>query len=378
MKLCHIVPSLQEQHGGPSKSVRALCRALSRAGHTVELLATAPDVPDDGVEIERTETLRIRLFRRDRPSSLCVSRGLAAALATTKADVIQHHALWLRTLHYARRRADQLGAPLVISPRGMMSRWAWRHHRGRKALAAALVHPGALPHAAGWHCTSAAEASEVGELGFRQPSCVAPNGVDAPSEAERAAAREHWHAECPETLARPTALFYGRFHRKKRVIELIDTWLESAPRDWLLLLVGIPEDYSPATLEQYVHRCSGSGRVAVFSGEARPAPYAVASLFLLPSHSENFGLTVAEAMAGEVPALVTDSTPWQGLNTDARGWCVPWQDYATALKSATAEPPDSLRARGRRARDWVLREYSWDAAARQLSDFYLSLRKPLR
>ena len=45
MKLCHIVPSLAERHGGPSKSVRALANHAVEAGAEVELLAT--EVPGD-------------------------------------------------------------------------------------------------------------------------------------------------------------------------------------------------------------------------------------------------------------------------------------------------------------------------------------------
>jgi glycosyltransferase involved in cell wall biosynthesis len=172
----------------------------------------------------------------------------------------------------------------------------------------------------------------------------------------------------------PVALFYSRLHQKKRVLELIDLWLERAPRDWLLLVVGIPQDYTPEMLEQYVLCASGAGRVRVFAGLDRPPPYAVASLFLLPSHNENFGLVVAEAMAHGVPALVTDTTPWRALNTGERGWCVPWSEYPAALLAATGEGVQRLRQRGQLARDWVLKEFSWDRSARHLTDFYEQLK----
>ncbi len=170
------------------------------------------------------------------------------------------------------------------------------------------------------------------------------------------------------------ALFYSRFHEKKRIIELIDLWLEHGPRDWLLLLVGIPQTYTAAMLERYVMRQSGAGRVQAFDGTNQPPPYSVASLFLLPSHNENFGLVVAEAMAHGVAALVTDTTPWRAINSDNLGWCVPWEDYATALQAAAAETPAALRDRGAQARDWVLREFSWDKSAHKLAAFYAQLR----
>jgi glycosyltransferase involved in cell wall biosynthesis len=258
----------------------------------------------------------------------------------------------------------------------MMSAWAWNHHGARKQLARWLVHPQAFRRAAGWHATSPEEAQEIESLGFRQPACVAPNGVDIPTPDETATAARFWHTRCPDTASKMTAVFYGRFHVKKRLIELIDVWLEKAPSEWLLLLVGIPESYTPEMLEAYATRMGGAGRVRAFAGNDSPPPYAVASLFLLPSHNENFGLVIAEALASGVPALVTNTTPWNALNANGAGWCVPWDSYADALGTATRERDDRRRQRGEIGRAWVSAMYSWDEACRPLLEFYDRLTQP--
>ncbi len=372
MHLCHVVPSLQEAKGGPSKSVRGLCSALARAGHRVDLLTTAPDAAISG-STEQHGSLCIRTFRREFPSGLYFSSGLRRAVAQSNANVIHHHALWLRTLHYANRAAARQRVPLIVSPRGMMSTWAWHHHHTRKQVARALIHPRAFERAAGWHATSNEEAEDVRQLGFNQPVCVAPNGVDEPAKTDVIAGTRYWRQVCPEVATRPTALFYGRFHQKKRVVELIDLWLARAPAEWLLLLVGLPEEYTPEQLERYAQQQSAGGRVRAYSGAGLPAPYGVASLFLLPSHNENFGLTVAEAMAHGVPVLVTDTTPWRMLNERQIGWCVPWEQFGEALTRATARPSDELTKLGTAARAWTLQTYSWDRAAAQLTSFYATI-----
>ncbi|HEX3729574.1 MAG TPA: glycosyltransferase [Opitutaceae bacterium] len=369
MKLCHVVPSLEERYGGPSRSVFDLGRALAEAAEEVELLATAPGP----AESRRTGSLRIEVFHRDWPARICRSAGLRSRLAAAEPALIHHHSLWLRTLHYAHQAAARRRVPLVISPRGMLSDWAWQHRQRRKRIASHWIHPGALAGAAGWHATSEAEAQEIRSRGFTQPVCVAPNGVAAPEAAAVEAAAEHWRAACPAVAERPVALFYSRFHRKKRVLELIDLWLERAPRDWLLLLVGIPQDYTPEMLEEYVGRFGGTGRVEVFSGAGRPPPYAVASLFLLPSHNENFGMVIGEALAHGLPVLVTDSTPWAAVGAVGGGWCVPWPDFGAALQAAAAEGPERLRQRGAAGRDWAVREFAWERPARTLAAFYRSL-----
>lgn len=370
MNSCHIVPSLEARYGGPSKSVLGLATALALAGGHVELLTTEP-----GPGWQRVDgRLSITAFHRSWPRSLCASAGLRRHLRAVRADVIHHHSIWLRTLHYAHSSARRLGAPLVVSPRGMMDPWAWRHHSRKKALARAVIHPGAFEGVDGWHATSEAEAGSIRGLGFSQPICVAPNGVSAPSADDSAAAAEHWRDVCPAAAQRPVALFYSRFHQKKRLLELIDAWLEFGPKDWLLLLVGIPEDYTPKMLENYVLMAGHAGRVRAYDGAGHPPPYAIASLFLLPSHGENFGMSIAEALANGVPALVTDATPWAGLNASGAGWCVPWGEFGPALRAATAEGQDALRRRGAVAREWVLSEYSWERPARILSEFYSELR----
>jgi glycosyltransferase involved in cell wall biosynthesis len=366
MKLCQIVPSLEERYGGPSKSVYELSSALAQAGNDIELLATDPGV----FETRSEGRLKIEIFHRGWPDRLCVSAGLRSAVRVSSAEIIHHHSLWLRTLHYAHGAAKRRRVPLVVSPRGMMSAWAWEHHRFRKAVAQRFLHPGALAAVSGWHATSLAEEAEIRDHGYSQPICVAPNGVAAPPPEEGLAAVAAWREKCPAITDKPTALFFSRFHRKKRVIELIDLWMDRGPEDWVLLLVGIPEDYSPETLTDYILRAGGAGRAYAFSGAGMPPPYAVASLFMLPSHSENFGLVIAEALASGVPALVTDSTPWSGLNENGGGWCVPWADFPAALAAAVAEGPSRLADRGNLARAWVLREYSWSRPASKLMEFY--------
>lgn len=376
MRLAHIVPSLEDRHGGPSKSVRALANALAALGETVELLTTAdPGQPE--VRADR-DLAGSRSFPRDRPRWLTPSAPLRGHLLGTAFDVVHNHALWLRPLHYAREAAGRHDAPLVISPRGMLSGWAYEHHRWRKKLAELFVHPGAFAAAAGWHATSPEEANDIRALGFRQPVCVSPNGVPLPGDADLAAARAAWHQLCPAAKSRPVALFYSRFHRKKRLRELIDLWL-SAPRgDWLLLIVGVAEDYTAAELSVTIAAAGATDKVAVFDGAGRPAPYAVASLFVLPSHSENFGLVIAEALAAGVPALVTDTTPWSGLAAQGCGWCGPWENYGRTLATALAAPPAELAAMGRRGRDWTAREFSWGRAAGLLNEFYRHLRDERR
>ncbi len=370
MRVCHIVPSLEERHGGPSKSVRALANHVAQAGDAVTLLAT--NEPGDSFT-PANDQADIQIFPRLTPRWLVRSPALRQHLLTAPVDCVHHHSLWLLSLRYAAEAARRHDVPLVISPRGMLSGWAYRHRRWRKRLAELLVHPGAFVQVAGWHATSPEEANDIRALGFTQPVCVSPNGVAVPDQADLTSARAAWGQLCPAAQSRPVALFYSRLHRKKRVRELIDLWL-SAPRgDWLLLVTGLPEDYTAAELKAEIAARGAADQVAVRDSAGHPPPYAIASLFVLPSHSENFGLVIAEALAAGVPALVTDTTPWSGLEINQCGWCVPWTKFGDALATALATRPSELQGMGRRGAVWVEQDYSWGKAAALLHEFYRHL-----
>ena len=371
MRIAQIVASLEARHGGPSRSVLGLAHGLARLGHDVELLTTEPGVSRTD---QAAPHLLMRRFPRRWPQTVAAAPELARYLRAQRFDVIHNHGLWLRPLHYAAWAARASDCPLVISPRGMMTDWAWRYRRTRKYAAGLLVHPGALQACTGWHATSTDEATDIANRGFAQPIALAPNGIDLPSDQSLVAARRHWLAACPDLAGRRVALFYSRFHPKKRVLELIELWAAQAPPEWLLLMVGIPEAFSVADLQRYAQRCNPAGRVAIHDGTDAPAPYAAASLYLLPSHSENFGLTIAEALAHGLPVLTTDSTPWGGLEAHDAGYCIPWTEYAAAMKRMLASPPEALTASGKAGRTWMEAEFTWEQSAAVLVAFYERLR----
>ena len=112
----------------------------------------------------------------------------------------------------------------------------------------------------------------------------------------------------------------------------------------------------------------------MFAGTGRPAPYAAAELLLLPSHSENFGLVVAEARAHGLPVLTTNTTPWAALDTRGAGRCVPWEEFGQTLGSLLREGPAGLRRRGEAARRWAQEDFGWAGPAATLAAFYDGLR----
>lgn len=370
VKVIHTITRIARADGGPALSVPSLANAQKTAGHDVQICTTGATAENKPVAHDVAEIHRLH---RSSPLSIGRSKEMSRWVSQIDADVIHHHALWHRTLHYAHHKCRDSNLRFVVSPRGMMMPWAWNHHKLRKSIARKFIHPGAFERVNGWHATSGEEADIIRDLGFKQPICVAPNGVKIPSEAQDEIAIEYWHKTVPQTKTHRVALFYSRFHSKKRLIECIDSWAKTSAREWILLVVGIPDQFSVSEIEHYILKIGAQTRIRVYDGTHRPPPYAVSELFLLPSHSENFGMVVAEALANRVPAIVTEGSPWESLNSQASGWHVPWLNFQCTLDRALSLSSADLRLMGENARAWMRRDFSWTKSAQTLLDFYSTI-----
>jgi glycosyltransferase involved in cell wall biosynthesis len=148
--------------------------------------------------------------------------------------------------------------------------------------------------------------------GLRGPVVVIPNGVDAAAFAgtgDREAISRRW----PECQGKRVALFLSRLHPLKGLEMLIDAWAEIPHAGWQLLVVGTDEAGHEAEIKARVERRGLAGAVTFGGpryGDEKVAVMQAADLFVLPTHSENFGIVVAEALACGVPVITTKGAPW--------------------------------------------------------------------
>lgn len=107
-------------------------------------------------------------------------------------------------------------------------------------------------------------------------------------------------------------------------------------------------------------------------GGALHQEYRNADLFILPSHTENFGMVVGEAMSHGLPVITTHGAPWQGLEEHDCGWWTPVSaaGIADALQAACHTDANTLQAMGARGRDWMRRDFGWDGIAARMMETY--------
>ncbi len=359
MKLVYVVPRIDQEAAGPSYSVPRLCQALAARGHQVELSCIAAREAIPGVRLDLHPDWPI-LKRFE------VSSSLARALRRKagQVDIVHNHSLWSMVNVASGLVVPGCHAKLVTSPRGTLSPWALSRTHQLKRLLKPLQWR-ALERADLLHATSEQELADIRAQGLRAPIAVIPNGIDVPAGLP---ARNEGE--------RRRVLFLGRIHPTKCIDRLLLAWrgLEAAHADWDLVVAGRGEEDYVRSLKELA-KSQGLQRVSFVGpiyGSEKTVAYRNADLIVLPSHSENFGMVVAESLAHGCPVIASRGTPWDGLEREACGWWVEHdvETLATTMDAAMRLPRIHLQAMGERGRAWMQRDFSWDSVAERIEAAY--------
>lgn len=368
MKVIQTVPYIGDESSGPSYSVPGLCAGLMQNGVSVELHFLGPKPRrkfDFPVSVyPRHKFPHPRLGRS--PEML---EGLIAACQT--ADIIHNNSLWMYPNVYPAlaARRSQGRCKLVMAPRGTLAEWAMKHHRMQKRLFGLYAQDAALKATDMFHATCQKEYEEIRAAGYKQPVAIVPIGMTLPNVS---------HESCPRDRYMRRVVFFGRLHRVKAVDNLIRAWGRCARPGWELVIAG-PDCGSRAELETIVQdenvpRVSFVGEI---NGEEKYRFLADADIYVLPSHTENFGITVAEALACGTPVIASQGTPWSGIEAVRAGkWvAVGAEPLAQALAALMALDDASRQKMGDCGRTWIQRDFSWNGVGAKMKAAYEWLLK---
>ena len=364
MRCVQVVPSVTLKASGVSYSAPSLCRAVARTGAHVSLhvLGAPGDLDLSPVELKVHPSSQVI-------PRLGLSRSMRRALAeeARSADILHGHGLWMMPNVYPAWAVEGRRCRLVTSPRGTLDPWPMGHHRWRKRLMWLAFQGRAARRSDCLHATAPAEVSGFRRAGLTGPVAVIPNGIDIPT--------------APEAASRPDGrrrlLFLGRLHPKKGIDILLRAWrgVQEEFPGWELFVAG-PSDFA-GYLETMKDLCSAIGAERVefpglVHGKGKSAMYHRSDLFVLPTRGENFALTVAEALAHGVPAIVSRGAPWQELESQGCGW---WFDLGEGplkecLRAAMGLPPERLADMGSRGREWMARDFSWERVGGMMRETY--------
>ena len=376
----HVTPIYEPAYvyGGPARSLPMLCRSLVRAGAEVTVLttnangATDLDVPlGQPVELGGVETL---YYPRRSPRGLCYSPELAKACEARvkRFDLVHATGMWTYPPVRAASISRRQGKPYVVSPRGMLMKWEMSHKAWKKWLYFYAVEYRRLKRSTGIHCTTQAEKDALRGLGLESRGFVVANGLDT-SEFERLPARGRLRERLNISQDAQVLLFMGRLHPKKGIEETLAAFklLSDKYPSLHLVLSGPDEGGYTETVRQWAAQSDLAGRVHLtgkLQDVERLAAFRDADVFVLLSHSENFGMGVAEAMACGLPVVVSEEvgiSPW--IARSNAGFSARRDPSAAAQAIASLlDHPEEAYAMGERGKCLVASEFSADAVGLQM------------
>lgn len=313
MKILHYIATYAPAwgFGGPVRSVSGLCKSLVEAGHEVDVMTTTAGLEADFVFAYPTIREGVRIFYHKTEAGIGIcSAELEKAVRKSicNYDIVHVTGIWQRTSVAACRAASREGVPYVISPRGALGAYSWKAKRLKKTLYYWLAERKNILGASGVHYTSRLEADESRKYCPCQVETIIPNSTDFSFWGKDALAGARWRASVGIGDGVPVALYTGRVHHKKN-LDFLFPVLRMLP-EWVFVVVGFDEGGETA---RWLGRACEAGvrdQILVFPQAGREglrAVYSAASVFVLPSHHENFANSVIEAVVCECPVLVSET-----------------------------------------------------------------------
>lgn len=314
-------------------SLRSISNLVERLGDRIRFRIVAgdrdrgDDGPYPGIRTERWEEVGKALvyYVPRRRGSLGFWRRMLNDTA--------HDVLYLNSFHsprftlaplLVRRLGMAPSVPVILAPRGEFSPGALAIKSRKKRLYRTVALSMGLYDGVRWHCSSEFEKRDIlqtlgkeradkGDFRIADDFPGSPPAEALPPRGEKEPGRLR-------------LVFLSRLSRNKN--------LDGALRSLAGLRGEIDFDvYGPAEDPAYLGECEGivSGlpeNVRVrFRG---PVPHeevlSVLSryqFFLFPSHGENYGHVIVEAMSAGLPPILSDRTPWRGLEEKGVGWDLP-------------------------------------------------------
>ncbi len=320
MKILHVTPSYYPaiKFGGPIQSVHILNKALLAQGVNVEVFTTTAGLEDqkkyNSSDWKDVDGVKVKYFPYYGYVHYNFSPQMWKVLVkeVSKYHLVHITAVWNFPVWAAASACQRAHVPYIISPRGTIypETIALKSSIFKK-LYYNLVARNSLSKAAAIHYTAADEKEKVeSSLHLSAKGIVIPNGIDL-SEFADLNKPELFGKYFPELAGRKYILFLSRINQKKGLDLLVESFAYIASKfpEVFLVLAGPDNEGYSANIKSLL---ADKGLLqktfftGILSGEKRLAAYRDAELFVLPSYSENFGMSVVEAMACGTPVVISE------------------------------------------------------------------------
>ena len=393
MKVLHVISSVDPRGGGPIEGVFASSAVWSRHGHERHIVSLdAADAPWVATSPVTVFAIGItgrwyRALRRVLPwlrygYSPALTRWLQSCAEDYDAVIV--NGLWNYASYGSWRALRNLEVPYFVFTHGMLDPWfntAYPIKTFFKLTFWKLFEHKVLRDACGvlFTCDEERQLAPQSFRPYAAKEFVVGYGtrdIDGDPEAQRRA----FLAQVPKLADRKFILFLSCIHPKKGVDLLIQAFARHARTfpEIDLVIAGPDQTGWKAELQRLAGELGVAKRIhwpGMLSGEPKWGAFRSAAYFALPSHQENFGIVVAEAMALSKPVLITNKVNiWREIETDGAGLVVndDVDSIAAGSYKMCALSPLQLDAIGRKARKCFVERYDLENNAMQLLALFAS------
>jgi glycosyltransferase involved in cell wall biosynthesis len=384
MKILIIIPAVGTVYGGPSKSVVELAQALGSLGISVDLVTTnangsiSLDVPLHTWLIEKY--YRIRYFPywplSDYKLSLSLTKWLFQHVADY--DLVHTNAIFSFSILPAYWACQLHRVPYIVTPRGMLEPWALSYKAWKKRFYYALLEKPALQRASAVQMLASTEAERTKHLNLKAPLVIVPNGIHR-QDFENLPDPELFYQKFPDTRHKALIIFLGRVDPKKGLDLLAVAFAKlhtHFPQTHLIVAGPDNTGFLP-TAQSYFAKTGCLDAVTftgMLTGSLKYAALAAARIYVAPSYSEGFSMSILEGMASGLPCVITTGCNFSEAAEVQAAHVI--NINADELADALIEClkyPQQAQEMGDRARQLILEQYTWDRIASNLSKVYSAI-----
>jgi len=334
MKILHVIRTMDPAWGGPVEGVRNLVGQAVALGHSPEI--TCLDAPQ--AAWIKDISVPTNAIGPAQWGKFGFSRRLDSWLANNirRFDLVIANGIWMYFSSAVRRAALRANIPYFVFTHGALDPWFKRKYplkQIKKQAYWSLFERKVLRDASAVLFTTIEE-QVVSQGAFWPYRCnpkVVGYGIQDPfiskaRSSDRTEARLHLSLALPELEHRPFLLFLARVHEKKG-IDLLLQAIASNSRDYrehAFVIAGPGKHDYVSDLKALAVRL-GLEKQLIWAGplygETKWAVIREAEAYVLPSHQENFGISVVEALACRVPVLITNKVNiWREIVTEGGGF----------------------------------------------------------
>lgn len=384
MKLLHVMATIDPRFGGPIEGVRQRGVRLLEMGHQVEVACMddpkAAHLPEFPLPVHALGPSRGGSYNYAAPLKPWLRAHAGAYDGVVVNGVWQYHGLAVRQVMRELRR------PYVVFTHGMLDPWFRRNYplkHLKKCFYWPLAEYRVLRDAAAVLFTSEDERRLAHRAfrPYRAREVVVSYGTQLPPQ-DAGPLREAFLADHPELRGKRVILFLGRLHEKKGcdlIVEALAHVASEEPR-LHLLMVGPDNSGWVSQLKARAQALGLSDRITwagMQRDNAKWGAFYSSEAFVLPSHQENFGISVAEALGCSLPVLISDKVNiWREVQAACTGLVAEDTLDGTLknLRAWLALSQQERAAMSQRARELFAERYSIDRMATALIDVVNAVR----